>query len=124
MSNDENTRIGGSTPLARTINTNKNADFEIYRTTTAQIQAASEKPKVRFPKVIRFRRIEATICGKTPKYPLYRLACYLAGKRHVRRFKTFQAAQTEAEQKVREIADGSLPPPALTRHAGFSRLRA
>jgi hypothetical protein len=30
-----------------------------------------EKPKVRFPKIIRFRRIEATIYGKRPKYPFY-----------------------------------------------------
>jgi hypothetical protein len=62
---------------------------------------------VRFPKVIRFRRIEATIYGKKPNYPFYRLTYYVAGKRATRSFKSYGEAKTEAEQKVREIADGS-----------------
>jgi len=48
-----------------------------YRTESGGIG----KAKVRFPKIIRFRRTEATISGKTPNYPFYRLACYVAGKR-------------------------------------------
>jgi superoxide dismutase len=35
---------------------------------------------VRFPKTIRHRRIEATIYGKSPNYPFYRLAYDVAGK--------------------------------------------
>jgi integrase len=62
---------------------------------------------VRFPKVIRFRRITATIYGKTNKYPFYRLAYYGAGKRVTRSFKTYGEAKAEAERIVRESANGS-----------------
>jgi hypothetical protein len=61
---------------------------------------------VRFPKVIRYRRTEATIYGKKPNYPFYRVACYVAGKRQLRHFKTYQEAKIEAVRKAREIADG------------------
>ncbi|MDR3457546.1 MAG: site-specific integrase [Verrucomicrobiae bacterium] len=92
----------------RTINANKTEDFESYRTVTAQNDRQKGKPKVRFPKGIRFRKVEATIYGKKPKYPFYRLAYYVAGKRITRSFKTYTEAKTEAERKVREIAGGSL----------------
>lgn len=62
---------------------------------------------MRFPKKITFRRVEATIYAKKPKYPFYRLVYYVAGKRVIRSFKTYSQAKTEAEQKVREIAGGS-----------------
>ncbi len=62
---------------------------------------------MRFPKIIRYRRIEATIYGRKPNYPFYRIAYYVAGKRRVRHFKTYQEAKDEAEAKIREIADGS-----------------
>jgi integrase len=62
---------------------------------------------VRFPKAIRFRRVEATIYGKTKKYAFYRLACYVAGRRVTRSFKSYGEAKTEAERLVREIAHGS-----------------
>jgi len=68
---------------------------------------AFEGPKVRFPKTIHYRRIEATIYGRKPNYPFYRVAYYVAGKRHLRNFKTYQEAKSEAERKVREIGDGS-----------------
>jgi integrase len=100
-------RIGGSSPLART---NFIGDFEesdSYRTVTAQILADAETPKVRFPKRIRFRRVEASIYGKTKKYPFYRMVCYVAGRRVIRSFKTYGEAKSEAERKVRQIADGS-----------------
>ena len=64
-------RVGGSNPLARTTFIEDFEDNDVYRTVTAQIEAVLEKPKVRFPKIIRFRRIEATIYGKRPKYPFY-----------------------------------------------------
>jgi hypothetical protein len=76
--------------------------------------AATDRPKVRFPKAIRFRRIEATIYGKTKKYLFYRLAYYVAGGRVTRSFKSYGEAKTEAERKVREIAGGS-------QAAGFPR---
>jgi hypothetical protein len=100
-------RIGGSSPLARTNFSNEIGKIESYRTVTVQNPADVEKPKVRFPKAIRYRRIEATIYGKKPNYPFYRLACYVAGKRVTRSFKSYGEAKTEAEQKVREIANGS-----------------
>ena len=62
---------------------------------------------MRFPKVIRFRRVEATIYGKTANYPFYRLAYYVAGKRVTRSFKSYVEAKTQAERLVREIAEGS-----------------
>ncbi|MGH7953276.1 MAG: tyrosine-type recombinase/integrase [Limisphaerales bacterium] len=62
---------------------------------------------MRFPKVIRFRRIEATIYGKTKKYSFYRLAYYVAGKRVTRSFKSYGEAKAEAERLVREVSDGS-----------------
>jgi integrase len=62
---------------------------------------------VKFPKTIRYRRIEATIYGRKPNYPFYRIAYYLAGKRHLRNFKTYQEAKDEAERIIREIGDGS-----------------
>ena len=100
-------RIRGSSPLARTTNANKIEVFESYRTNSAQIETVSEQPKVRFPKAIRFRRVEATIYGKTANYPFYRLAYYVVGKRVTRSFKSYGEAKTEAEKKVREIAEGS-----------------
>jgi hypothetical protein len=77
------------------------------RSTSAQYTRAFTSPKVRFPKVIKYRRIEATIYCKKPKYDFYGVACCVAGKRHLRHFKTYQEAKNEAERKVREIADGS-----------------
>ena len=100
-------RIGGSSPLARTTFIGVFEENDSYRTVTAQIKAPTEKPNVRFPKVIRFRRVEATIYGKTKKYPFYWLAYYVAGKRVTRSIKSYGEAKTEAERLVREIADGS-----------------
>jgi hypothetical protein len=78
-----------------------------HRTDSAQNPAASEGPKLRFPETIRYRRIEATIYGRKPTYPFCRVAYYVAGKRQLRNFKTYQEAKDEAERKIREIADGS-----------------
>jgi integrase len=100
-------RIGGSSPLARTTFIEDCEENDICRTVTAQIQTENETPKVRFPKIIRFRRVEAKIYGKKPNYPFYRLAYYVAGKRITRSFKSYGEAKAEAEKKVREIAGGS-----------------
>ncbi|HXB58236.1 MAG TPA: hypothetical protein VNU95_01650, partial [Candidatus Acidoferrales bacterium] len=62
---------------------------------------------MRFPKIIRYRRIEATIYGKRPNYPFYRLTYYVVGKRVTRHFKSYGEAKAEAERKIREIAAGS-----------------
>ena len=102
-----NRGVEGSSPSSGAIFSNEIKGFDTYRTNRAQILAGLERPQVRFPKTIRFRRIEATIYGKTKKYDFYRLVYYVAGKRVTRSFKGYAEAKTEAEQKVREIADGS-----------------
>ena len=56
---------------------------------------------------MRYRRVEATIYGKTKNYPRYRLIYYVAGERVSRHFRTYAEAKSAAEQKVREIANGS-----------------
>jgi hypothetical protein len=58
-------RSGGSSPLARTTFIGDFEENDIYHTVSAQIPEGILTPKLRFPKVIRFRRIEATIYGKT-----------------------------------------------------------
>ena len=100
-------RRGGSSPLVRTNFIGVFEENGIHRTVSAQIDAPKENPKVRFPKIIRYRRVEATIYGKKPNYPFYRLTYYVAGKRVTRSFKTYTEAKTEAEARVREIAKGS-----------------
>jgi len=62
---------------------------------------------MRFPLIIKFRRSEATIYGKSEKYPYYRLAYRAAGKRIVRSFATYSEVKTEADKKVRELATGN-----------------
>jgi ABC-type molybdenum transport system ATPase subunit/photorepair protein PhrA len=73
---------------------------------------------MRFPKIIRHRKKEVTIYGKTASYGFYRIAYHAAGKRHLRNFKTYGEAKDEAERIVRELATGSQTD-ALT--AGQSR---
>jgi integrase len=77
------------------------------RTDSAQILPESEGRNMKFPKVIKHRRFEAIIYGKSKKYAYYRLAYYAAGKRHTRHFRAYGEAKTEAERIVRELADGS-----------------
>ena len=62
---------------------------------------------MKFPKVIRHRKAEVTIYGKKPKYPFYRIAYRVAGKRLLRNFSKYGEALKEAEKKVRELAEGS-----------------
>ena len=77
------------------------------RTVSAQFLAETDCRKMRFPKIIKHRRFEATIYGKSENYPYYRVAYYAAGKRHARNFKTFSEAKNEAERIVRDLAAGS-----------------
>ena len=67
-------QVIGSTPIGCTTFPQQNDDSLDSRTVTAQNSAVTNAPKVRFPKVIRFRKIEATIYGKKPSYPFYRIA--------------------------------------------------
>ncbi len=62
---------------------------------------------MKFPKIIKHRRFEATIYRKSSRYAYYRVAYYAAGKRHIRNYRTYVEALAEAEKKVRELATGS-----------------
>jgi hypothetical protein len=77
------------------------------RTDSAQFLNETEGRKMRFPKLIKHRRFEATIYGKTGNYEYYRVAYYVAGKRKIRNFKTFSEAKSEAERIVHDLAQGS-----------------
>jgi integrase len=99
--------VTGSNPVSRTIFLGEFDNSLAVRTDNAQNSEAFKSQRVRFPKKIRHRKIEAVIYGKKPKYPFYRLAYYEAGKRQLRSFKTYQEAKAEGERIVREIADGS-----------------
>ncbi len=96
-----------SSPAKRTIFTEQIEESSESRTDSAQKTAESESRKVKFPQVIRHRRVEATIYGKSTHYPRYRLAYYVAGQRRLRAFETYGDAKTEAERIVRELANGS-----------------
>ena len=67
-------RIGGSSPLARTNFSEENDGLLHSRTDSAQILAEPDRPKMKFPKVIRLRKIEVTIYGKKTNNPFYRIA--------------------------------------------------
>jgi hypothetical protein len=62
---------------------------------------------MRFPKVIKHRRFEATIYGKSENYDYYRVAYYTAGKRHILNFKKFSEANKKAKRIVRDLSSGS-----------------
>ncbi len=62
---------------------------------------------MRFPLIVRHRKAEVTLYGRTKHYPAYRVAYYAAGKRHVRRFGAYAEAREAAERIVRELAAGS-----------------
>jgi len=56
MSNDENTLVAGSSPAIRTIIPKENEVSDGSRTDSAQKSVESDSQKVKFPKVIRYRR--------------------------------------------------------------------
>jgi hypothetical protein len=66
---------------------------------------------MRFPKVIKHRRFEATIYGKSENYDYYRVAYYTAGKRHILNFKKFSEANKKAKRIVRDLSNGSQSEP-------------
>jgi len=62
---------------------------------------------MRFPVKIKFRRIVATIFGKTAAYPRYRVAVTVNGRRRFQGFDDFGAAKEAAEKLARELSRGS-----------------
>ncbi len=62
---------------------------------------------MRFPVVIRHRKAEARIYGRSDAYDYYRVAAYVGGKRRVSSHGTYSEARAAADKLVRDIADGS-----------------
>ena len=106
MSNERKGVKVGSSP---TFGANFSSEIEGFqKSDTIQTQKnACSGRKVKFPQVIRHRKAEATIYGRTDYYPKYRLAYRVAGQRRLRTFETYSDAKTEAERIVRELAGGS-----------------
>ena len=103
-------RGGGSSPLSRTNFTEENEKNGFSRTDSAQNQnhlGNAHVGRLKFPIKIKFRKAVATIYGKSPSYPFYRVCYHAAGRRHLRSFASYQEAKAEAESKVREISSGN-----------------
>lgn len=114
MSNGENDPNAGSNPAKRTTFPQETSGSTESRTDPAQNTGESEAKRVKFPKVIRHRKAEATIYGKKPDYQFYRVAYYDAThKRRMKHFATYSEALTEATKLVKELAQGS-PASALS----------
>jgi integrase len=62
---------------------------------------------MRFPAIIRHRKAEAKIYGKSKNYPFYRVAAYVGGKRRMASYGTYSEARAAADSLVRDIAAGS-----------------
>ncbi len=73
---------------------------------------------MRFPKLIRHRRCEATIYGKSKRYPFYRVVYRADGKRRMKSIAAYAEARDFAEKKVRELAEGSKVPALTDKQAG------
>ena len=97
----------GSIPTLSATFIEENERLEKADTDLAQKPAESGKRKVKFPQVIKHRKAEATIYGKSAQYPRYRLAYYVAGQRRLRTFATYGDAKAEADRIVRDLAGGS-----------------
>nr|MBP9902539.1 hypothetical protein [Verrucomicrobiota bacterium] len=62
---------------------------------------------MRFPVTIRHRSAQAKIYAPGKKFPHYRIAYPVAGKRQMRTFPTYTAARKAAKRIVRDLAKGS-----------------
>src|SRR2546430_801745 len=62
---------------------------------------------MRFPVIIRHRKAEAKIYGKSKNYSFYRVAAYVGGKRRMTSYVTYSEARGAADKLVRDIAAGS-----------------
>ena len=77
------------------------------RTDSAQKPPESGAKSMRFPVIIRHRKAEAKIYGKSKNYPFYRVAAYVGGKRRMASYGTYSEAKDAADNLVRDIANGS-----------------
>ncbi|PYJ55678.1 MAG: hypothetical protein DME24_24385 [Verrucomicrobia bacterium] len=82
-------------------------EANLNRTDSAQKPPESEAKSMRFPVIIRHRKAEAKIYGKSKSYPFYRVAAYVGGKRRMTSYVTYSEARGAADKLVRDIAAGS-----------------
>lgn len=98
-------------------------ELEGSDTNPAQDPAISDA-KVRFPKIVEFRKKSlATIYGKRPSYPFYRVAAYVAGKRTMASYRTYSEALKAAEKLAKDIYEGNQAA-ALTKKQTVDALTA
>ena len=76
-------------------------------TVFAQNSPRSPDRRVSFPVTIRHRSAKAKIYGPSKKFPYYRVAYTVAGKRQMRPFKAYPEAKAAAERIVRDLSSGS-----------------
>src|ERR1035438_6175572 len=100
-------RIGGSSPLARTIFTSKNDDIQDFCTEFAQNSGRTADRRVKFPVTIRHRQSKVKIYAPAKNFAYYRLCYAVAGKRRMQTFPNYSEAKTAGDRIVREIAQGS-----------------
>jgi integrase len=106
--------VVGSSPTSGATFVGEKTESEVHRTDSAQISpigstefVPAECRNVKFPKIIRHRKVEVTIYGKKKGYPFYRIAYRVNGKRRMKSFSKYGAAKAEAEVKARELNKGS-----------------
>ena len=81
--------VAGSNPVGHPMFSRENEGFRKSDTDLAQKATESGPRKVKFPQVIRYRNAEATIYGKSPHYPRYRLAV-VSGNSNASSYATFR----------------------------------
>ena len=70
-----------------------------------------------FPVVVQHRKAEAKIYGKSDKYPFYRVAAYVGGKRRMASYGTYGEAKAAADVLVKALAKGSTAAALTARQA-------
>jgi hypothetical protein len=98
--------------------TRESDQTELFRTDSAQNSTESESESVRFPKIIRHRKSEATIYGESKRYPFYRVVCRADGERRMKSIASYSEARHFADKKVHGLAEG-YKIPALAKEFVF-----
>ena len=109
-----NREVVGSSPTSGANFIEENEGFSESRTDPAQHSAASTR-KVKFPHTVGFRKLTATIYGRSEAYPFYRMAVRVAGKRIARSFQTFakpSSARPPPAMSLRNCPRKSQPVPS------------
>ena len=101
-------RVGGSSPLARTIFPQVIEVSGVADTVLTQETAETEGANVKYPKRIKYRgRVLATIYGRCKGRDSYRVAWQVAGRRQMASFPSYSLAKRHADGLVKDLAKGS-----------------